>query len=178
MKIYAIRHGLTESNINGTFNGHIDEDLASRGIEQAKELVPTVPKSIKHIYSSSLKRAKQTAEILNSETKVPISFHDELREVNMGIFNGQPFTEDRKKKHKSLQYDWSPQGGESMEDVKKRLLKVLKEIKSNNKDNEALIVAHGGIIRLLYFLEKGSLLDNIGYTLQIFDLDKIFEKYD
>lgn len=174
MKIYAIRHGLTEQNKKGIFNGHIDEVLLPEGIEQAKEAMSLIPKNIKHIYSSSMKRARETAEVLNSEIKVPISYHDELKEVSMGTFDGLPFTEDRKIKHKSLQYDWRPQGGESVEDVKKRVLKILNEIKLNGEDGEVLIVTHGGVIRLLHFLEKGTLLDDIvNMSLQIFDLDKI-----
>lgn len=178
MKIYAIRHGLTELNKKGIFNGCIDEELSCEGVEQAKMAVTLIPKNIKYIYSSSLKRAKQTAEIINSELKASISFHDELREVSMGTFDGQNFTEERKIKHKSLQYDWKPYGGESVEDVKKRILKIFNEIRlgPTKEDSEVLIVTHGGIIRLLHFLETGTLLDNIGnVSLLTFDLDKILD---
>ncbi len=176
MKIYAIRHGLTELNKKGIFNGHIDEELSPEGIHKAKIIAPSIPKSIKHIYSSSQKRAKQTAEIINSELNIPISFHDELIELSMGTFDGQIFTEERKIIHKSLQYDWRPYGGESIEDVKNRVLKILKEIQllPINKDGEILIVTSGGIIRLLHFLETGMLLGDIGnVSLLTFDLDKI-----
>jgi uncharacterized phosphatase len=174
MKIYVIRHGLTEMNKKGIFNGTIDEDLSVEGLEQAKVVASSVPKDIKHIYSSSLKRAKQTAEILNTFLKVPISFYDELMEVNMGDFNGQVFTEERKKKHKSLQYDWRSAGGESLSEVKERVLNLLREVKKQSKDGEALLVTHGGIVRLLSFLEAGKLLDEVGnVSIQSFDLDKI-----
>lgn len=178
MKIYAIRHGLTELNKKGIFNGHIDEELSPEGIEQAKIAIPLIPKEIKKIYSSSQKRAKQTAEIINSELKVPISFHDELGELSMGTLDGQDFTEERKIKHKSLQYDWSPYGGESVEDVKKRILKILNEIRlaTIKNDGEVLVVTSGGIIRLLHFLETGTLLDSIGnMSVLTFDLDKIID---
>ncbi len=176
MKIYVIRHGLTEQNKQGIFNGWIDETLAPEGVEQVKSIVPSIPKNIKRIYCSSLERTKQTAAIINADLKAKITFHDELREVNMGKLNGQIFTEERKKKHKSLQYDWRPQGGESVEEVKTRVLKILREIKKNNKDSEVLVVTHGGIIRLLHFLESGTLLDNItNALLENFDLDKILK---
>lgn len=177
MKIYVVRHGQTELNKKGIFNGQIDESLSSEGIEQAKKAKSSLPSNIKHIYSSSLKRTRETAEILNSELHIPISFHDELREVNAGSINGQPFEGELEIKHKSLQYDWRPHGGESVEDVKNRLLKILNEIRLNKKDGEILIVAHGGIIRLLHFLEDGTLLNTIGNaSIQTFDLDKILNE--
>jgi len=176
MKIYVVRHGQTELNKKGIFNGQIDEGLSSEGIEQAKKAKSLLPSNIKHIYSSSLKRTRETAEILNSELNIPISFHDELREVNAGSINGQPFEGELEIKHKSLHYDWRPHGGESVEDVKNRLLKILDEIRLNKKEGEILIVAHGGIIRLLHFLGDGTMLDTIGNaSIQIFDLDKILD---
>src|ERR1035437_7305386 len=160
MKIYVIRHGLTELNKKGVINGHIHDNLAAEGISQAKMAAPLMPKTIKHIYSSSLNRAKQTAEILNEELRVPLTLHDELMEVNFGILNGTPFLDEYKKKHKSQQYDWGA-SGESIEDVKKRLLKVLRLIRSESSDGEALMVAHGGIVRLMYLLQDGVAIDEI-----------------
>ena len=72
-------------------------------------------------------------------------------------------------------YDWRP-SGESFEDVKKRTLKILKVIKSENGEGEALIVAHGGTIRMVHLLESGELMDEIdNVSLHRFDLDKIVE---
>jgi broad specificity phosphatase PhoE len=75
-----------------------------------------------------------------------------------------------------LDYDWRP-SGESFEDVKERVLSVLREIKDERSDEETLIVAHGGIIRMLYFIESdGGILDDIGnVSLHSFDLDKILK---
>ena len=177
MKIYVVRHGQTELNKKGVFNGRIDEGLSDEGIKQAEKTKLEIPNNIKHIYCSPLKRTRETAEILNSELHAPISFHDELQEIDAGTYNGQPLVGEFEKKHKSLQYDWRPNGGESFEDVKKRVLKFLKEINLKNKDSkdgEILIVTHGGIIRLLTFLETGAILDQIGNaSIQPFDLDKI-----
>jgi broad specificity phosphatase PhoE len=176
MKVYLIRHGLTELNKKHLINGHLEDGLAPEGIEQAKIAAPLIPKSIKHIYASSLLRTKQTAELLNSELKVPISLHDELKEVNFGLLNGTDFTDEVKKKHRSLQYDWRSQNGESVDDVKDRVLKILREIKAASRDGEALIVTHGGVIRMVYFLEHGTQMDMIdNASLHSFDLDKIIK---
>lgn len=175
MKIFVIRHGQTELNKKGIINGHIDDPLSPEGIEQAKAAAPFLPKTIKHIYSSSLGRAKQTAEILNEALGVPLTFHDELKEVNFGILNGTPFLDEHKKRHRMLDYDWGP-SGESFEAVKARVAGFLEKVKMESKTEEALIVAHGGIIRLLHFLEFGSPLEEIENTsLHSFDLDKIIK---
>jgi len=175
MKIFVIRHGQTELNKKGIINGHIDDPLASEGIEQAKNASQFLPKSIKHIYSSSLGRAKQTAQILNETLNVPLTFRDELKEVNFGILNGTPFLDEYKKRHKMLDYDWRP-SGENLEDFKTRVLGLLKKIKEENKSEEVLIVGHGGIIRLLHFLEFDEYLNEIANTsLHSFDLDEILK---
>ena len=175
MKIFVIRHGQTELNKKGIINGHIDDTLASEGIEQAKNASQFLPKSIKHIYSSSLGRAKQTAQILNETLNVPLTFRDELKEVNFGILNGTPFLDEYKKRHKMLDYDWRP-SGENLEDFKTRVLGLLKKIKEENKSEEVLIVGHGGIIRLLHFLEFDEYLNEIANTsLHSFDLDEILK---
>ena len=176
MQIYLIRHGLTELNKKGIINGDLDDTLAPEGIEQAKNAAALLPKTITHIYSSSLGRAKETARIINENLNVLLTFHDELREVNFGVLNGTPYLDEFKKRHKAQNYDWRP-SGECFEDVKKRTLKILKEIKDNNKTEEVLIVAHGGTVRMLHLLESGELLDEIeNASVHIFDLDKILWK--
>lgn len=174
MNIYVIRHGQTKLNVAGMINGSLDDELTSVGIEQAIAAAHTLPKTITHMYVSSLERAKQTARYLNSELQVPVTYHDELKEVNFGRLNGTPYLEEFALRHKMVDYDWHP-SGENVEDVKKRVLAILKKIKEENEDGQALIVAHGGIVRMLYFLEtNGGILDEIGNTsLHSFDIDKI-----
>lgn len=117
--------------------------------------------------------AKQTAELLNVELRVPLTLHDELKEVNFGVLEGTPFLELYKKKHRTLNFDWRP-SGESLDQVKERLLKILKQIKKERADGEALIVSHGGIIRLMQFFEFGQPLEDIANaSLHGFDLDKV-----
>ncbi|MES2215771.1 MAG: histidine phosphatase family protein [Patescibacteria group bacterium] len=175
MKVYLIRHGQTELNKKHLINGQLEDNLTPEGIEQAELAKSLIPKTVKHIYSSPLRRAKDTALILNSELNAELSFHDELKEVNFGLLSGTDFTADVKKAHVSMQYDWHSHNGESVDDVKNRVLRFLKTLKAT-KEGESLIVAHGGIIRLLYFLEQGKLMEEIGnVSLHSFDLDKILD---
>ena len=183
MKIYVIRHGLTLLNKKRILNAQIDEPLAPEGIEQAKASIPLIPESVKYLYASSLLRTRKTAEIINSKLNHPISSHDELREIHMGTLAGKSWDtiesgQKLKKKHRSIQFDYSKYGGESAQDFKKRVVGFLKKIKNNHKDYEALIVTHGGIIRLLHLLEHDKgLLDEIeNASVHIFDLKKILRK--
>ncbi|HEU0085553.1 MAG TPA: histidine phosphatase family protein [Candidatus Paceibacterota bacterium] len=175
MKIYVIRHGLTEMNKQGLINGSLHDTLAPEGFEQAKQAALSLPNTIKRIYSSSLNRAKQTAQVLNDKLGVDLTHHDELKEVNFGILEGTPFLEEHKERHKKQDYDWGP-SGEKVEDVKRRVLSILEKIKSENSDGEALIVAHGGIVRMLQFLETNEAMEEIGNaSVHAFDLDKILK---
>lgn len=180
MKVYIIRHGLTPLNKKRILNAQIDESLAPEGIEQAKVSASLVPKTVKYIYSSSLKRAKQTAQIINSKLSLPISAHDQLREIHMGSYAGMSWDDPGlgpklKKKHRSIQFDYTKQGGESAEDFKDRVISFLKTINSKHKDGEVLIVTHGGILRLVHLLEhKKELLDEIeNASIHTADLKKI-----
>jgi probable phosphoglycerate mutase len=62
-----MRHGLSEFNKKGIVNGQLDDDLSPEGKKQTREDTSLVPKSIRHIYSSPLRRGKETAEIFNDK---------------------------------------------------------------------------------------------------------------
>lgn len=182
MKIYVIRHGLTELNKKKVVNGQIDEPLAPEGIEQAKTAISLIPKSIKQIYTSPLQRAHKTAQIINSKLISPISVQTELTEIHMGSLAGKAWGDmesglELKKKHRAIEFDYRPQGGESAAEVKKRIIAFLKKINGQHHDYEILVVTHGGIIRILHLLEHGvHLLEEIEHiSPHTFDLDKILQ---
>lgn len=184
MKIYVMRHGTTELNKQKKVNGQIDEPLAPEGIEETKAAIPLIPPSVKHIYVSSLLRAKQTAEIISAELHLPVSLQDELREIPMGSLAGKSWEEmdnglELKKRHRTVQFDYRPYGGESVEDVKKRLLTFFKKINTKHRDNEVLLITHGGIVRLIHFLEHGkAVYETEKHVSPLeFDLGKILETF-
>ncbi len=182
MKILVIRHGLTPLNKAKKVNGEVDEPLAPEGIEQAKALIPFIPRSVIHLYSSSLLRARQTAKIINSAGNLPVSVANELSEIHMGSLAGKSWEEmenglDLKKKHRTVTFDYRPYGGESVTDVKKRLIPFFKKINATYADYEVLIITHGGMIRLITMLEQGKAIYETEkhVSLLTFDLDKILK---
>jgi broad specificity phosphatase PhoE len=95
MKITTIRHGETDWNVAGKIQGSVDTELNQNGITQAERLakrLADVPCDI--IFSSDLKRAKKTAEIINSQHGVHIITSDSLRESDFGEFEGQSLSDD------------------------------------------------------------------------------------
>lgn len=183
MKIYAIRHGATKLNKEKKVNGQIDEPLSFEGLEETKSFLSHLPESVIQINSSSMLRAKQTTEIIQTKQNFPFSLHDELREIHMGSLAGKSWEEmDRglelKDKHRTVQFDYRPYGGESVEDVKKRLLIFFKKINNTLDDCQVLVITHGGIIRILRFLETGKAIYETEkhMSLLTFDLDKILSK--
>ena len=125
MKIYLIRHGETDDNKRGIYSGRRgDPPLNQDGIRQAKETLNILPDDTYLIFCSSLKRVKQTAEIINEKLKLPIIVNTDLDERDFGKLTGLT-TKEAKERHNvtdtKYNYDFRPFGGEAAEDVKKRL---------------------------------------------------------
>ncbi|SRR3989338_2013277 len=181
MKLHFVRHGLTPHNKLGLTNGQtIDESLAEEGEAQAHQLAEIVPKNVRHIYSSDLLRARQTAAIINQKLGVGLTFHPELREIDLGRLTGKSWKQInelmgrdyRKESYLTHQYDFRPWGGESAEAVLERIKKFLAQAKKIGQ--ESLVVSHGGIIRTVHHLLSGKNLsggaiDNAGiYSFDIY----------
>lgn len=180
MKIYAVRHGYTQMNKDGITNGQIDHDeLIEEGFRQAEVARTKIPESVRHFYVSPLKRTRQTAEILNSERQLPMTFHDELMEVHFGEFQGKPRSSDPelRRKYRAMQYDYRP-SGEHADGVKDRLLRFFRSIRNKHADHEAVIVTHGGIIRVLAMMNSNSVLEDIdNASIHEFDVEQILSNH-
>ena len=158
MKIYFIRHGETEYNITTRLTGQTDIPLNEKGIEQAHKAASEIPSDIAEIYSSDLIRCKQTTDILNKNLRLPVTYDARLRERDFGSFSGKHWRDiDQngilKAIDKRLEYDYRPQGGESIADVKKRVFECIDDMRK--KRGSILVVTSAGIIRLLHhFIHK------------------------
>ena len=89
MNIYVVRHGQTEWNVLKKMQGSADIPLNEKGIEQAKQTKYNLEDvDIDFIFCSPLMRAKQTAEVINEDRNLNITFDERLRERNYGEFEG------------------------------------------------------------------------------------------
>lgn len=157
MRIYVIRHGATELNKKHLINSWIDEPLIDEGREQARKVMKELPADVRAIYTSPLKRAKETAEIINERFHVPIVQSEKLREISLGTLAGKSFREIEKEhgpdyskaKYVHLQYDYRPFNGESVEEVRARVHSAIAEIKDSHQQGPILLIGHGGTLRIL-----------------------------
>lgn len=156
MNIYLLRHGQTNLNKGGKFQGVADKDLNEFGRKQADLLGKRIQKyNIDIIYSSDLKRVVETAKIINSYTNTEIIIKEELREINMGTWDTLTM-EERYINNEEYAKEWHSHladlpypNGECGQDVCKRVMKVIDDIKKQQHENVAIVTSGGTIAILL-----------------------------
>ncbi|MBQ3474375.1 histidine phosphatase family protein [Candidatus Saccharibacteria bacterium] len=158
MKLYLVRHGETDWNLEHKAQGQTDNPLNATGIRQAEELRDKIKGYRFDVcYCSPLKRAVQTMEIILENRDLKIIYDDNLMERNFGSLEGSDtstWTQDAF----DLKINSKEGGMESNREVLARSKKVLDRIKSENPpDARVLIVAHDFLLRTLYF-------NIVGYT--------------
>jgi broad specificity phosphatase PhoE len=155
IRLIFVRHGQTVSNANQIICGQHHGRLSKLGVAQAKLVAKRLRDAdIDVIYSSDLRRARQTAREIQRYHDVDIRYDKRLREKNFGIFDG-----------KSLKYlvaaeeltgrdyiFFKPKGGESYKEIIKRASSFFKEIIPKNKGKTVLIVSHHNFITLSLIL--------------------------
>ena len=155
MRLLVIRHGESEADILNVHEGRADFELTQRGHRQAEAMAEYVSKNyqLAKIYSSTLKRAAQTATHLSAKTGAEIIFDKDLMEFNNGLLAGLSHEEaDRLYPEvKDLPVDQSVYGQESKVDFRKRAIRALDKVLSESgSDSTVAIVTHGGMINQLY----------------------------
>ena len=88
--IILVRHGECEGNIKGMFRGRTDFPLNERGLIQARDLAQELKKfSLKHIYTSPLSRARQTAEAISQECGIEVKVEEQFNNIELGSWEGR-----------------------------------------------------------------------------------------
>lgn len=88
-RLIVWRHGETEHNVVGVWQGQLDTDLSERGAQQAREsAVALAALRPTRIVSSDLRRAAHTAEALAAVTDLPVEYDERLREIHVGTWQG------------------------------------------------------------------------------------------
>lgn len=154
-RIVLIRPGETEWNKLGRWQGTVAVPLNAHGILQAKRLAKFVRNiGLDAIYSSDLRRAKETAAIISEYTNVPLQYDKRLRERSMGGWQGLTINEIQdwyRVEYKELLADphhIRVPNGESRLEVATRVLECFHEI-INREGNTVGIISHTTAIRTL-----------------------------
>lgn len=152
--LLLIRHGETEWNALGKFQGCTDIELSEEGIKQAQILKNRLNGEFDWIYASPLSRAFKTANILASITDKEVIIEPEIREINFGEWEGltvKQISEKYPDVFKAWRTDKKESyicgGDSSIRNAVVRAKKCILEIVSKHKGEKIVIVAHGGIIK-------------------------------
>ena len=143
--ILLARHGETEWNRIGRYQGWADPPLNDTGREQAVALAEQLRATpFDAVYSSDLRRARETAEIVAAPHGVPVVVEPGLREVNVGEWSGLT----RAEVERRFPGGERP-GGETREEHSARVLAAAERIARRHPGERILLVSHGGTMRAL-----------------------------
>ncbi len=159
--LFFIRHGETPSNAQHIRQGILlDDYLDTQGVLQVERLIPLIKQlHLDVLYTSYLHRAEESAAIINQHLgkQIPIIHDSRLHERDFGQLAGKSVEEwdkllpDSREKERLQIYDYRPYGGESVEDVRQRVVNAVLDIIANNPDKNVGVICHNGPLRLLLF---------------------------
>ncbi|RCW50249.1 histidine phosphatase family protein [Paenibacillus prosopidis] len=154
LTLYITRHGETEWNIQKRMQGWSDSELTQKGIENAISLGNRLMDvNFTAIYSSPSRRTAKTSKLIRGDREIPITFDDQLREINMGYWEGKTQTYIKDNYPNEYQAFWEmphlfkPCGGESFDTFMDRVFSVFDKIISENKKGSVLVVTHSVVIK-------------------------------
>ncbi len=155
--VYLIRHGETDWNLEGRWQGHADVPLNAIGRRQAvlvAQRLQTEDSAFHAIYSSDLARAYQTAWEIGAAVRVPVQLLPPLREIDLGVWSGLKYSEIKERFPVEVELlergqDLPRGGGESLEMLRKRVVAAVSAIVAHRDGETIACVTHGGCIRML-----------------------------
>jgi alpha-ribazole phosphatase len=155
-RFLLVRHGETELQSSLRYWGRTDVPLAKSGIQQAECLRDRLAEEkILSVYSSSLKRAELTAQIIASAHGLQVEVCPELREVDFGQLEGLNYKE-IEERFPEIARLWASRSedliypaGESLSELEKRVGQFKARMNKESPPGTVLIVAHAGVLRSL-----------------------------
>ncbi|AJE02416.1 alpha-ribazole phosphatase [Geobacter pickeringii] len=169
-RIYLIRHGEVEGAGGGIrrYNGQTDVGLSARGKAMYHDLKERFAGTrIAACYTSDLTRCAWGAEVLGAHLGVTPVRHPELRELNMGSWEGRSWDELVARHPEEWQarladvVNYRVPGGENALDVHRRVMPVINGIVERHRGEEVLVVAHGGVNRVILLNAIGAPLSSL-----------------
>lgn len=179
MILYVTRHGKTVNNETNRISGIVDVPLSEEGVREAEKLAAQLRRGtygIKHILSSNLLRARQTAQICAEALHLPVTVDSRFHEVSFGLDEGTLFSDKPYQERKDEPF-MRFRGGESLADAACRVYPALDDIRATYREN-VLLVTHGMLARVIatYFHSctiqafKANLIPNC--ALVAYDMDR------
>jgi probable phosphoglycerate mutase len=156
LNLYITRHGETQWNTEKRLQGWLNSPLTEKGTLQGQLLNKAVKMyNISKIYSSPSERALKTAKAARGKLEIEIELMDELKEMNMGDWEGRTLEEIRAKEPENFENYWTrPQlfvknSGEDFFELVSRTRRAVEKILEENNEGDILIVTHGVTLKSL-----------------------------
>lgn len=156
-RLIAVRHGETAWNVDTRIQGQLDISLNATGQGQARRVGAALAEEpIDAIYASDLSRAWETALAIAAPLGLQVQPEPRLRERAFGQFEGMSFAEiesklpDQARLWRERDPGFTPDGGESLVAFRDRVTGVAAELASRHPGELVVLVAHGGVMDVLY----------------------------
>jgi phosphoserine phosphatase len=154
-KLILARHGETDWNRENRFQGHADPPLNALGRRQSAELAEALAdEPIVRVYTSPLRRASETAEIVAGRLGIDVEPLEPLREIDVGAWSG--LTRDEVAARFPDEYarwlERAPHGfedGETYHELAARVVPAIHEVAERHPAETVLVVTHGGPSRVV-----------------------------
>jgi probable phosphoglycerate mutase len=166
-RLIIVRHGETEANLAGRWQGHGDSPLTEVGVAQAEAVAQRLGDcGFSTLYSSDLGRAHQTARIIAGQTGHAVVLDRRLRERHLGVFQGLTRAEmadrypEAYRLYRTSGPDYAIPGGESARQRFERAIAGLEEIALKHAGETVVVVTHGGVLNGLMRYALGIPLDS------------------
>jgi broad specificity phosphatase PhoE len=154
--LWLVRHGQTDWNLEGRYQGQTDLALNAAGWQQARALPAALAGvEIAALYSSDLRRARQTAGVIAAALSLPVREDARLREARLGVWAGMLFTDIQAR----FPAEWQarqddplharPPGGENLLEVAARAWAAADDMARQQVGRDVIVVAHGLVLATL-----------------------------
>ena len=183
-RIHLVRHGQVEGFDQKRYNGQGDVQLTAEGwlqYRRLRERLATV--NLEAVYSSDLSRCALGAQLLAEPHGLSPLLRSDLREIHIGQWEGRTWQQLKAEVPEQWQarlddiVNYRVPGGENLLDVADRVLPALQEIVARHRGGEVLIVAHGGVNRLLLLNAIGAPLERLFHVEQSFGCLNLIDYY-
>lgn len=185
LRLYLIRHGEVEGAADGSLRGRTDTPLSERGMAQAHQLAEELSVvRLSAVYSSDLRRARMTAEIIARHGSLKVKESCAWREIDMGLWEGRTIAALHQEAPgmvakvfadpASFQYP----GGESFTVFTARVQVALDQLLRTHQSGDVALIAHGGVCRAMVGTALGMPAKNWLRLAQDYGCVNVIDWYD
>jgi broad specificity phosphatase PhoE len=159
--ILLARHGETDWNRDNRFQGHADPPLNAAGRQQSRALAATLAgEPLAAVYTSPLRRAAETAEIVAAPHGLRVEAVEGLREIDVGSWEGMTRADLEQQDPEQfrrwlVEHEQGWEDGETYEEMGRRVVPALLGLVERHEGERILAVTHGGPIRAAIAVSKG-----------------------